>query len=127
MEIYENLGLFDDTKDETGAVINPKAYGTRLEIFGEEYKAYSHDWYIFHALEVAQRIARREPEKVTKELIYTLQEWIRENYQHNHNLPYERIRSYNGYKNFVNRVIEAEYRYYDEPDKAERIAQLRIK
>lgn len=79
-----------------------------LLILGKEYKAHNTDWYIFDALEMMNR-CKKERHLVTYEMIMWLRTWIRENYQHGHNIDYSRIRTLSGAAKWLQKVIRAEY------------------
>jgi hypothetical protein len=77
-----------------------------LEICGTEYIAHQDDWYIYDALQLAESWS----EHATYERIIFLRTWIRENYQHGHDIPLGRIRSLSGCLKWLEKVIKAEYR-----------------
>lgn len=92
-------------------IISTEVAGIRhMKICGQDYTAYSYDWYIDDAIELA---ARWKPNQITYQRILHMRNWIRENYQHDHNISYQRIRTLAGCQKWVEVVIHAEYRYAD--------------
>ena len=86
--------------------------GTSRVLFfcGKEYKAHHTDWYIDDALELA---SHWKEEQRTFERIQHLRDWIRENFQHGHNIPYEHLRTLDQCAAFIDTVIHAEYEHAD--------------
>ncbi|PSL42228.1 hypothetical protein CLV51_1174 [Chitinophaga niastensis] len=85
------------------------ANGTRLlTVCGQEYKAHDYDWYIEDAINLAKHW---KPHQVTYLRIVHLRNWIRENYQHGHEIPFKHLRSLLGCKHWIESVIHAEYKY----------------
>ncbi|MEC5145805.1 hypothetical protein [Chitinophaga sp. 212800010-3] len=79
-----------------------------MKICGQDYTAHSYDWYIDDAISLA---ARWKPGQITYQRILHLRNWIRENYQHDHNVSYQRLHSLQGCRKWVEVVIHAEYRH----------------
>jgi hypothetical protein len=92
--------------------------GQLLNICGQEYQAWSYDPYIHTALEIAEKW---NPEDVTHDRIVYLQYWIRENYQHGHNLELNDIRSLQDAKSKIDEIIELEYLEYLDSDDQEQL------
>ena len=86
-----------------------------LAICGEEYLAHPADPYIDDAITLA---ALWHPHQVTFLRIVHLRNWIRENDQHGHNIPFKHIKDLLGCKYLIDSIIEAEYSsigpYYQE-------------
>lgn len=82
-----------------------------MTICGKLFTVHFYDWYIDDAIMLAERWPVSE---VTYERVLHLRNWIRENYQHDHNVPYKNIKSVRGCCRWVERVIHAEFRYADE-------------
>jgi len=81
--------------------------GTQLlNICGQEFKVFDYDWYIEDAIKLG---AYRKTHQVTYQRIVHLRTWIRENYQHGHDIPYKHIRNLQGCRHWVESVIHAEY------------------
>lgn len=98
-------------------IISTDSTGTRhMKICDQEFAVYSYDWYIDDAITLA---GRWKPDQITYSRILHLRNWIRENYQHDHNIPYKQLRSLQGCLHWVESVIHAEYRYADEAFKAD--------
>lgn len=92
--------------------ISSDAEGTRmLEICGKQFLSYSYDWYIDDAIALA---AKWRSVEVTYKRIVHLRYWIRENYQHDHNISYKGIRSVKGCYRWIEKVIHAEFKNADE-------------
>lgn len=53
-------------------------------------KVWNDRWYSVKALEIISRLSRPQLKKITEEHFGILAYWIRENYQHNHNIRYPR-------------------------------------
>ncbi|RBL90452.1 hypothetical protein [Chitinophaga flava] len=87
------------------------AGGRKLKICGQDFTAYSYDWYIDDAITLASRWPSHQ---VTYRRILHLRTWIRENYQHGHDIPYKYLRSLQGCRCWVESVIHAEYKGADE-------------
>lgn len=77
-----------------------------LEICGEEYLAHHMDPYIDDAIALA---ALWHPHQITFPRILHLRNWIRENDQHGHNIPFKQIKDLLGCKYFIDSIIEAEH------------------
>ncbi|SKD09417.1 hypothetical protein SAMN05660461_5305 [Chitinophaga ginsengisegetis] len=97
-------------------LVNSDTSGTRLlKICGHEFKAFDYDWYIEDAIMLAKCW---KPHQITYRRILHLRTWIRENYQHGHEIPYKHLRSLHGCKHWVESVIHKEYKYADETFKS---------
>ncbi len=87
--------------------IGSDAAGTRiLEICGKQFSAYSYDWYIDDAIDLA---AKWKLGEVSYDRIVHLRYWVREIYQHGNDIAYRRLRSVFGCFRFVERVMYAEF------------------
>lgn len=87
-----------------------------MKICDQDFVAHSYDWYIDDAITLA---GRWKLEQITYSRILHLRNWIRENYQHDHNIPYQHLRSMQGCKHWVESLIHAEYWHVDEEFKAD--------
>ncbi|MBS0027672.1 hypothetical protein ACTJJ0_03320 [Chitinophaga sp. 22321] len=88
-------------------LVSTNAAGSRLlKICDHEFKAFDYDWYIDDAIMLAKR---RMPHQISHQHILHLRTWIRENYQHGHEIPYKHIRSMQGCRRLVESIIHAEY------------------
>ena len=93
-------------------LVNTDAAGTRLlKICDHEFKAFDYDWYIDDAIML---VKHWKPHQITYQRILHLRTWIRENYQHGHEIPYKHIRSMQGCRHWLESVIHAEYNGADE-------------
>ena len=81
-----------------------------LEICGQNFTVYTYDWYIDDAIKLANHW---KPEQITYWRIMYLRTWIRENFQHDHNIPYKHLRSMKSCKNWIECVIHADFKYAD--------------
>lgn len=80
---------------------NPRIRAT-LVICGEEYEWWDYDEYIWDAIHLAEKWQENE---ITYKRIVWLRSWLRENIQHNHNIPFSNIRSMKGCKAWIDKVI----------------------
>lgn len=81
--------------------------GTRtLIICGKEYSAHDYDWYIDDAVDLAKHW---KPHQITFTRIVHLRHWIRENFQHGHNIPYKHITNMRDCRCLLSCIIHAEY------------------
>lgn len=93
-------------------IVSTEVAGTKhMKICGQDYTEYSYDWYIDDAISLA---ARWKPKQITYSRILHLRNWIRENYQHGHDIPYKHLRSLQSCRHWVESVIHAEYNGVDE-------------
>lgn len=87
--------------------INRDSDGSRLlKICDHDFKAHSYDWYIDDTIKLTEYW---KPLQITYQSILHLRTWIRENYQHGHEILYKRIRSMQGCGRWEERIIRAEY------------------
>lgn len=81
--------------------------GTKvLRICDQEFKVFTYDWYIEDAINL---VKHWKPHQIIYRRIIHLRTWIRENYQHGHEIPYKHIRSLQGCRHWVECIIYAEY------------------
>ncbi|WPV66380.1 hypothetical protein [Chitinophaga sp. LS1] len=85
---------------------NPYNSTRTLEICGQSYLAHTADPYIDDAISLA---ALWHSHQITYPRIIHLRNWIRENDQHGHSIPFKHIKDIMGCKYFVDSVIEAEF------------------
>jgi hypothetical protein len=85
--------------------------GVKLLICGKEYDAWDYDTYIYDAIEIAKKWKQDE---VSFMRIWKLREWLRENVQHGHDLPYENLNSLDGTRKFIETLIQMEYRHNED-------------
>ncbi|PSL44971.1 hypothetical protein CLV51_105346 [Chitinophaga niastensis] len=92
--------------------ISSDSDGTKLlRICDQEFKVFDYDWYIEDAINLAKYWKAHQ---VTYQRIVCLRTWIRENYQHGHDIPYKHMRSLQACRHWVESVIHAEYECADE-------------
>lgn len=97
--------------------------GTRtLMICGKEYCAHGYDWYIDHAIDL---VKHWKPHQITYARIVHLRHWIRENFQHAHNIPYKHITNMRDCRCLVSCIIHAEYENAGEDLMDDRISWLK--
>ncbi len=89
--------------------INPNG-DKMIEICGQDFTIHTYDWYIEDAIRLAKRW---KLEQITYSRIMHLRTWIRENFQHDHNIPYEHLRSMRSCRNWIECVIHADFKYAD--------------
>jgi len=84
----------------------------------EPYKRWDYDQYIDDAIDLA---SKWHPSEITYERILHLRSWLRENEQHNHQIHFNNVRTLEGCRKLIYRIIDAEYRYMAGPERTEEI------
>lgn len=79
---------------------------TYLDICGRQYTIYPNDHFIYEAIELSQHWPKHQ---VTFQRVVHLRNWLRENQQHGHHIPFLHIKDMLGCKYFIDSVIQAEY------------------